>query len=211
MLGTSGYLAWQYSSLPSILPVHFGSDGRPNGWQFRTVPRVLMPLFVQLGLFLTCAGIGSLLLSRKDASTARSMPDARAAVTATEAVMLICAIWVAFQAYAAYALVGMWSAGGPSLGIAYSLTEAAGLAFSCIVGIRAQGRLAKPEPLPYIAGHWRLGELYCNADHPALFVPTRNGKRWTLNFGRRAAVVLLAGILALGIVAPTAMLALALR
>jgi len=44
-----------------------------------------------------------------------------------------------------------------------------------------------------------------------LFVPTRDGRRWTLNFGRPAAAILLGGILIVGVVAPTVMLALTLR
>jgi uncharacterized membrane protein len=211
MLSTAGYLVWRYPSLPALLPVHFRRDGRPNGWQFRTMPRVLLPLFIQLGIFSIGAAISKLLLSRNDASTAHSLPDARAAVTATEAVMLICATWVAFQAYVAYALVSLWSNGGSTLGVGYTAVELAGIAVTGIVGVRAQARLGHPEPLPYVAAHWRLGQLYCNARHPALFVPTRNGGRWTLNFGRPAAVVLLGGILGIGIVAPTVMLTLALR
>jgi uncharacterized membrane protein len=210
-LGTAGYLVWGYPSLPDLLPVHFRWDGQPNGWQFRTIPRVLLPVFIQFGICSTGAAIGALLLSRKDAASAQSLPDARAAVTATEAVMLICAVWVTFQAYAAYALVRLWSEHGATLGVWYPILELAGIFFAGVVGFRAQAQLTKPAPPPYVAAHWRLGHLYCNPSHPALFVPTRSGGRWTLNFGRPAAVVLLGGILGVGIVAPTMMLALALR
>jgi uncharacterized membrane protein len=211
MLGTLFYLSWCYPSLPDILPVHFKRGGQANGWQFRTLPRVLMPLFVQLGVFSTCAAIGTLLLSRKDASTAASLPDARAAVSAAESVMLIAAIWVGFQAYAAHALVRIWAGGAASLGVGYTAAELAGLIVTVMVGLRAQRQLGRPGPLPFVATDWRLGQLYCNTDHPALFVPTREGGRWTLNFGRPAAVALLGGILAVGVVAPTLMLTLAFR
>lgn len=211
MLATVGYLLWRYPSLPGLLPVHFSRQGRPNGWQYRTMPRVLLPLFVQIGIFSIGSAIALLLRSRKDASTAAAIPDARAAVTAAEAVMLISATWVAFQAYVAYALVHLWSDGGSSLGAGYIACELAGIVVTGIVGVRAHAHLAHPDPLPYIPSHWRLGQLYCNGEHPALFVPTREGGRWTLNFGKPAAVGLLAGILALGIVAPTVMLALAFR
>ena len=211
MLCTAGYLFWRYPSLPELLPVHFRWDGRANGWQFRTIPRVLLPLFVQLGIFSTGGAVSTLLLSRPDASTAHSRPDAHAAVTAAEAVMLICATWVACQAYAAYALVSLWSDGGSTLGAGYIALELGCIVVTGVIGVRAQTRLARPEPLPYVAAHWRLGQLYCNAAHPALFVPTRDGRKWTLNFGRPAAVILLGSILAIGIMAPTAMLTLALR
>jgi uncharacterized membrane protein len=62
-----------------------------------------------------------------------------------------------------------------------------------------------------VAAHWRLGQLYKNSADPALFVPTRNGSRWTLNFGRPATAALLVVILVVGVVGPTVILMLALR
>jgi len=53
--------------------------------------------------------------------------------------------------------------------------------------------------------------LYKNADDPALFVPTRAGDRWTLNFGRPVAVAVMGVILIVGIVAPALILGLSLR
>ena len=208
---TTGFLFWRYPSLPDILPVHFQPNGRPNGWQFRTSPRVFVPIFVQLGIFVAGTSVGLLLLSRRDASSATALPDARAAVTATEAITLISTTWVVVQSYTAYALVRLWLGVGSTLGRGYtSLEIAAGLVTIGIL-VRAQRRLSRPEPLPYIPSHWRLGQLYCNAEDPALFVPTRDGRRWTLNFGRPAAAVLMGAILIVGILAPTVMLALTLR
>lgn len=210
MLGTLAYLLWRYPQLPQLLPVHF-RRGRADGWQFRTIPRVLLPVLVQFGIFACSAATAALLLSRRDASTAASKPDASAAVTAAEAVMLIAATWVLFQAYAAHALLRVWMHGAISMGRLYTAAEIAGAVVTLTVCLRAQRRLAAPEPLPFVAADWRFGQLYCNREHPALFVPTRDGRKWTLNFGRPAAVALLGGILAVGIVAPTVMLALALR
>jgi uncharacterized membrane protein len=208
---TTVFLFWRYPSLPDILPVHFRTNGRPNGWQFRTIPRVFVPVFVQLGIFVAGTSVGMLLLSRRDASSATVLPDARAAVTATEAITLISTTWVVVQSYTAYALVRLWLGVGSTLGRGYtSLEIAAGLVTIGIL-VRAQRRLSRPEPLPYIPSHWRLGQLYCNAEDPALFVPTRDGRRWTLNFGRPAAALLMGAILIVGILAPTVMLALTLR
>jgi uncharacterized membrane protein len=50
-----------------------------------------------------------------------------------------------------------------------------------------------------------------NAADPALFVPTRNGARWTLNFGRPVTAALMAVILTVGIVGPAIILGLLLR
>jgi len=211
ILGTAIFLVARYGSLPGLLPVHFAPNSMPNGWQYKTLERVLMPAFVQLALLVTLGGIGALLLSRTDRGLAPDGPDVTAAATAAEAVILIALIWVTFQAYAAFALVRMWTAGRSGLGSTYGLLELIGLVLTAVVGVRAHVRLGRPEPLVYIPEHWRLGQLYCNANHPALFVPTRDGSRWTLNFGRPATVVLLAIILAVGVMLPALILVLALR
>jgi uncharacterized membrane protein len=66
-------------------------------------------------------------------------------------------------------------------------------------------------PRPFVAEHWRFGQLYHNPADPALFVPTRSGRRWTLNFGRPVAAALMGLVLGVGIIAPTVILGLLLR
>lgn len=211
VLGTAGYLAWSYAALPELLPVHFGWNGAPNGWQYKTLARVMMPVYVQLALLLSFGGVAALLVSRRRPAPGPAAPDVKAARSAAEAVLLMAVIWVTFQGYAAVALVRMWSTRLPTLGAGYTWLEIAGLLLTGVVGVRAQAQLGRPAPLPYVAAHWRLGQLYCNAEDPALFVPTRDGSRWTLNFGRPAAVFLLGGVLVAGVAIPTIILALALR
>ena len=104
----------------------------------------------------------------------------------------------------------MWQR-GRSGGDWYSWLTAAGIALSLFVGFRAQKRLGHPGPREFVAEHWRFGQLYRNPSDPALFVPTRNGSRWTLNFGRPVAAALLGVVLAVGIVGPTVILGLLLR
>jgi uncharacterized membrane protein len=216
VVGTTVYLAARYASLPGVLAVHFAPNGRPNGWQFKTPARVLMPVLVQIALALTLGAIGALLLSRPgdagDANPGDEMaPDVRAAVAAAEAVVLIALIWVAFQSYAAGALVGMWTAERAGLGRWYTLLGGVCAVGTCAVSVRAHLQLGRPTPRPFVAEHWRLGQLYNNADDPALFVPTRDGRRWTLNFGRPVAAALLGIILLIGVLVPSVILGLMLR
>jgi len=211
ILGTAAFLAARYPSLPELLPVHFKPNGIPNGWQYKTIPRVMMPVFVQLALASTLGGIGALLLSRRDRRVDPDAADVKAATTAAEAVVLMALIWVAFQGYAAASLVSMWRSGRSGLGPGYVLLEVIGLVLTGAVGVRAQARFGRPGIVRYVPEHWRLGQLYCNAGDPALFVPTRDGRRWTLNFGRPAAVALLGAILAAGVAMPLIILILALR
>jgi uncharacterized membrane protein len=205
------FLVSQYPSLPWLLPVRFRRDGLPIGWQYKTLARVLIPVFVQLALALTFGAVTLLLLSRKRGAYESDAPDVRAASAAAEAVAVISLIWVAFQAYAAVALVGMWTAERDGLPVAYTYVELGGLVITGIVAVRAHARLGRPDPRPFVAAHWCYGHLYRNAQDPALFVPARDGSRWTLNFGRPVAAMLLGLLLLLGFVSPTIILALALR
>jgi uncharacterized membrane protein len=208
---SAAYLILQYPDLPGLLPVRFRRNGVPNGWQYKTWPRVMMPVFIQAALVLTLGGIGVLLLSRSSGQTDPGAPDVRAAATASEAVMLTALIWVGFQGYAAVALVLMWEAGRGGLGRWYYYLQLLGFVLTGVVATRAHVRLGRPEPRPFVAEHWRFGQLYSNREDPALFVPTRDGSRWTLNFGRPVAVALLGFIIVLGILGPSAILLLALR
>jgi uncharacterized membrane protein len=210
LLGTASFLLLRLPALPDLLPVHFNRYGMPDGWQYRTPDRVLMPLFVQLALTLSLGAIAALLLWR-GTHTRQDAPDVRAASAAADTVLLIALIWVAFQAYAAVALVRMWMDARGGLGHLYTALEVAGLALTVMVAVRGHARIGRPVPRPFVPEHWRFSQLYKNPDDPALFVPTRDGTRWTLNFGRPIAAALLGVVLTLGVVAPTLILMLALR
>lgn len=211
MAGSGVFLASQYPVLSDILPVHFMANGYPNGWQFKTYARVLMPLLVQLALAVTFGAVAALLLSRPHGQHDREAADVRAAKTAAEAVTLIALIWIAFQAYAAIALVTMWHRQRAGLGALYYGLEVTGVVASVLVFARANLQFGRPEPRPFVAAHWRFGHLYKNPDDPALFVPTRDGSRWTLNFGRPVAAALLGIVLLVGVVGPAAILGFLLR
>jgi uncharacterized membrane protein len=208
---SAGFLLVRYAALPPLLPVHFQPNGYPNGWQFKTYWRVLLPVFIEIALALTLGAIGTLLLSRAHGVHDEEAADVRAASTAAEAVALLSLIWVAFQGYAAVALALMWQRQRGGLGPEYDYLEAAAIVMTVVVAIRANRHLGRPAARPFVPEHWRFGQLYKNAEDPALFVPTRHGARWTLNFGRPATAVLLGVILVLGIVGPVVILGLLLR
>jgi uncharacterized membrane protein len=207
---TTGYLVAVYGALPDLLVVHFMRNGFPNGFQYKTWPRVLMPTFVQLALGLTLGLIAALLLSRPHGEHDEGAPDVRAAAVAAEAVVLLASIWIVVQAYGAVAITRMWQRQVARLD-GYGVVEALGGVLTIVVAIRAHLRLGRPEPRPFVAEHWRFGQLYNNPADPALFVPTRNGMRWTLNFGRPVAAALMGVILVIGIIAPALILGLSLR
>lgn len=207
---TAGFLIARYSTLPDLLVVHFMRNGFPNGFQFKTWGRVLVPVFVQLALVTTLGAVGALLLSRPHGEHDDGAPDVRAAAVAAEAVALLAAIWVGFQAYVAFALARLWELQVARLA-GYRGAEVIGFLLTAAVAVRVHLRLGRPTPRPFVPEHWRFGQLYKNAADPALFVPTRQGDRWTLNFGRPVAAALMGIVLVVGIVAPAVILALSLR
>jgi uncharacterized membrane protein len=211
LLGTAVFLVLRYPALPDLLPVHFKRGGVPDGWQYRTLGRVLMPAMVQVALALCLGAIAALLLSRSTEGHSPDAPDVKAASAAAETVLIIALIWVSFQAYTAIALVQMWTTSRGRLGPLYTALELVGLLLTGVVAVRGHARVGRPEARPYVPEHWRLGQLYKNASDPALFVPTRDGSRWTLNFGRPVAAALLGVVLTVGVVGPTLILILALR
>jgi len=208
---STAFLIGRYATLPDILPVHFNRYGFPDGWQYKTPARVLLPVFVQIALVMTFGAVSLLLLSRPHGELDRDAPDVRAARAAAEAIALIAFIWVGFQAYAAFALATMWQRERAGLGMLYTIFEITGIVATVLVFIRAHLKLGRPTPRPFNADHWRFGQLYRNAEDPALFVPTRDGSRWTLNFGRPVAAALMGVFLAGGIIGPVVILRLLLR
>jgi uncharacterized membrane protein len=208
---SAGFALTYYSSLPVVLPVHFMRNGYPNGWQYKTYARVLIPVFVQMALVVTLGAIGALLLSRSHGSHDKHAPDVKAASAAAEGIALMTLIWVAFQTYAGFALVRMWQRERAGLGPWYTYFELAGLLLTIGVVARTHVRLGRPSPRPFVAAHWSFGQVYRNPADPALLVPTRNGLRWTLNFGRPVAVALVGVILGIGVIGPTFILGLLLR
>jgi uncharacterized membrane protein len=208
---TAMFLLLQYSSLPDLLPVHFNRYGAANGWQYRTLPRVMLPVAVQTLLIAILGSVAALLLSRSHGEQDQAAPDVRAAAVAAEAVVLLALVWVIFQGYAAVSLARLWTSHRPAALPFYSEAEIIGGLISAVVAARAHRRLGRPEPRPFVPAHWRFGQLYRNPDDPALFVPARDGRRWTLNFGRPVAGALLGVILTAGVVAPTLLIAAAFR
>ncbi len=209
--GSAAYLLLRYAALPDLLPVRFNRASRPSGWQFKTYPRVFMPVLVQSTLAIVFGAVAALLLSRPHSPDEDRSADMTAAAVAAETVALVALVWVAFQGYAAVALSTMWQRGFGGLGPVYGTVMWVGVACSALIFVRAQRGLGRPDPRPFEPGHWRFGQLYKNAADPALFVPTRDGSRWTLNFGRPVAAALMGAILAMGILGPTIILGLLLR
>jgi uncharacterized membrane protein len=177
----------------------------------------LIPVWIQLTLIAVFWTLGGLLLyrtqrTRQAVEDEVSKQDRERMLATAEAVSVLCAIWVTFQALSAVRLFIMWQRVCCGMGEIYFQSLAIAVVLSVIVGIRAAVNMQHPKPVtrPASEAHWHLQGLYFNPQDPALFVPLRSGIGWTLNFGRPRAVFYLAVFLFVAISAPVFILRLLL-
>jgi len=215
--GTAGFLVTGYQSLHPIVPVHFARGGLPDRWVMKSWSLVMMPVAIQLALAVTFGAVIALLLWRAAPGAAGAMHQdeedhGRRMRATAEGIALLSLVWIAFQGLASVQLMALWERGGGGLGRVYAVGLLAAIAMSIAIGVRSmravgrsQGRAADDSP------HWRLKVLYVNRHDPRLFVPARVGIGYTLNFGRGAAVTLLALVLLVGVGLPVVIIKLLIR
>jgi uncharacterized membrane protein len=204
-LATATYLGLAYAMLPAQLPVRY-FRGEPVFFQLKTPLVVMLPSLVQTALLLTFGAIGLLLLwrARPDSVDAASGADETRMRLAVQGIAALGAVWITVQALGAGRLVAVWQGGSVGFGRVYNVAVLISLVLSIAIvrwtmrAVRREGSSA-PAVDPAM---WRLTNLYFNPRDPSLFVPTRRGVGWTLNFGRPLAIVLIAGVLTVGIGGP---------
>jgi uncharacterized membrane protein len=205
--GTTAYLAQMYSDLPHTLPVQYLRD-EPFIFEAKSPTVVLLPVMVQAALLTVFGTVILLLLWRSDSgvdarSAEREADHARMRLAA-EGIALLAALWTAVQAVGAVRLMAMWQGTWNSFGPIYPVVVGVAVACSVMVIVRTMRLVGRERrhSRPDTPGLWRLRALYFNPHDPALFVQTRHGGGWTLNFGRSVAILVLAAALLLGIGGP---------
>ena len=204
-IATATYLGILYPVLPQSLPVRY-LKGEPVIFQTKTALVVMLPALVQAALLLTFGALSSLLLWRPRGASIDQLEEAdRTRMgAAVEGIALLGAVWISVQAVGAARLIASWQGGRAGFGQIYDLTLAVSIAMSAFVVWRTMRVVKQDSPSPPETNPalWRLTHLYFNPMDPALFVPTRRGVGWTLNFGRPLAIVLLAVVLVIGVGGP---------
>jgi uncharacterized membrane protein len=173
-------LAARWDAIPERFPIHWGLDGQPNGWATRSPAWVYGPLALAAAL---CLLLLALRAARPRAASEAQIRFRRRTLLGAE-----CVVAVTFGAVGLLPLVPR-----PGLVIAVALVSV-----GLLVGFAVRGavQLARAHPPDTGLEHWKWGLVYVNPDDPTLFVRKRLGYGYTLNFGRRAAWLALALILA---------------
>jgi uncharacterized membrane protein len=201
---TATYLGLVYPTLPADLPVRY-MRGEPIFFQSKTPLVVMLPALVQAALGLVFAALSLLLLWRARATDEGGDPaDGGRMQVTVEGIALLGSLWITVQALGAARLVALWQGGRGGFGRVYNLALGIALIVSAVVVWRTMRALRQQQAgaVDTTPGVWRLTHLYFNPANPALFVPTRRGTGWTLNFGRPLAIALIATILIIGVGGP---------
>ena len=138
--GSATFLLVLYPRLPWLLPVHFKPNGFPNGWQYKTYWRVLMPVFVQLSLTLVLLAIGALLLSRPHGDHDENAPDVRARLRGSRGGGAVCVHLGGLSGLCRRCAHLMWRAERAGLGPLYVYLELTGIVLTIAVAIRAHAQ-----------------------------------------------------------------------
>jgi uncharacterized membrane protein len=183
LAGVAWYVQLNWSRIPERFPIHWGTNGQPNGWASRSFNGVYGPLLlaVFMDVFFLLFAIALLRISRN--TTMRQ-------VTVTMLLLLMYPVSFAFGMVALLPLVTfpMWLVPVVTLG-----TVAVLIAWS-IRRITAPAAIdAVPEPQN--DAYWKAGVFYYNPDDPAIFVSKRVGIGYTMNFANKTAWLVLVGIL----------------
>jgi uncharacterized membrane protein len=199
-----------YDKLPGSIPIHFDAGGTANGWAVKSAKVLFLIPVSQAFIALVMVFAYYMIVKSKQYSEV-SNPK-----VSLEQNRKFRYYWSAFILFAGVAILLMFTfIHMTTLGLAESslilpvtMVIPAGMLVAVIllsvkVG-QGGSRLSNVEPVVDKVEkqavrrdedyYWKLGIIYFNPEDPALIVEKRFGVGWTLNFGRPAALIIIAGI-----------------
>ncbi|MFZ0962699.1 MAG: DUF5808 domain-containing protein [Terriglobia bacterium] len=202
------YLHYRWADIPLRFPIHWGLDGKPNGWAQRTIAGVYAPLFIAtpICLMLAAFAYGMKRWSRPirlRGQAGQSEESYRRTMTgimvATEYFLAIVFVWVSLLPFSS-------ASGHPrGIGAVLGLELVLVIVTIAVLARKGQGGTRAVATAPAAAlgeetqpvgdrtldRYWKAGMFYVNRDDPSLFIEKRFGLGYTFNFGRPMAWVIL--------------------
>ena len=210
------YLQLHWSAIPERFPIHWGLNGQPNGWATRTVTGVYGPLLIAAAI---CAMLGGLaygvLRGSRPIRIGGPSGQAEAGFRSTVAAVLVGAEYLMAIVFTWTALALLTHPGSESpqgweilvLTLVFMIATVAllvrlgqGGTRAVQVSVAAAAEDRQPVGDRTRDRYWKAGLLYVNSEDPAIFVEKRFGIGYTVNFGRPASWLMLAGLVLLPLV-----------
>jgi len=209
LVATGAYLQARWAKIPPRFPVHWGIDGRPNGWSTRTPIGVYGPLLLGTAIIAIVAASSYAI---RQASRAVQSPNAGRIAHEFAHRMGIFLLALEFFLAVIFSFVGLLPlTGSPSIKIVLITVVAFLVALMFLIAWAAKGGVEQSSDLParsdasVDAGPpdqvWKLGVFYYNPDDAALFVEKRFGIGYTLNFAHPSAWICMIVVLLLPVAA----------
>jgi uncharacterized membrane protein len=204
-----------YDSAPDLIPIHAGMDGVVNGWAEKSVPVMLLPIVFQLAMAGTMTISHAMLLGSKRPIDPRHPASSAFAYGAYVHAWSACCVGMGLALNTSGVLLEASMVGWVSFDVGGTTLTAVALAVlvPCVVlavrygqnGTRLLARLPEDFTLPADDDdRWYGGVFYANRKDPAVVVPKRFGIGWTLNLGRPVSWLIMAGLVAICVVAVVA-------
>ena len=166
--------------MPERFPIHWGVNGKPNGWSNRTIGGVYAPLIfgALLVSWLSLLQYATWHGSRRSAHRGTT-------VLAVTAAQLVCGLVFPMTALAPLFRLS------PGLMAAITIALALTAVIAALSGAMRTAAEPVPEPDTTPGQNWKAGSmLYFNPDDPAFFVPRRQGQGFTPNLAHLTPCVL---------------------
>ena len=197
-----------YDSAPDPIPIHAGMDGVVNGWAEKSVQVMLLPMVFQLAMAGTMTISHAMLLGSKRPIDPRRPASSAFAYGAYVHAWSACCVGIGLAVNASGVVLEASLVGWVSFDVGGTTLTAVALAVlvPCVVlavrygqnGTRLLVRLPEDFTLPADDDdRWYGGVFYANREDPAVVVPKRFGIGWTLNLGRPASWLIVAGLVAI--------------
>ncbi len=202
--GTAAVLRANWERIPQRFPVHWGIDGRPNGWSTRTAGGVYGPLMIGAAtIALLVVMIWGIVRWTRRVHVTGTAAEADVARERRYLQLLLFSEYVIAAILSWTALLPLRPLGqqSPSPFVPLGMLVALFLVLLLIVvrtpAVPAPAEGGRPVGDRTEDRYWKAGVFYVNPQDPALLVEKRFGVGYTINLGHWIAWLILAAIIAL--------------
>jgi uncharacterized membrane protein len=209
LIAVAVYLQLRWNEIPDRFPVHWGIDGRPNGWSSHTPMGVYAPILMGFVVIAVIIAAGYAVRHSARVNIASTIGSVAHDFAHRIGIFLLVVEYFLAIVFSLTGLLALMSGFGPMALLLVVMLLLAGL-FIMIPWLN-KGRT---HPLDHGAAAaatttigdgtpdacWKLGMFYFNPDDAALFVEKRFGIGYTLNFAHPSAWVCMAMVLLMPVV-----------